>query len=59
MHYRWNFDEQNLAFLTSEFALADAAGTCTAEQAEQGFLHSSGRMRKAAVVSGSPPNRNR
>ena len=22
MHYRWNFDEQNLAFITSEFALA-------------------------------------
>ena len=54
MHYRWNFDEQNLSFLTSEFALLMPQGL-TPEQAEQGFLQSSGRMRKAAVVFGVTP----
>ncbi len=54
MHYRWNFDEQNLSFLTSEFALLMPQGL-TAEQAEQGFLHNSGRMRKAAMVFGVTP----
>jgi len=54
MHYRWNFDEQNLSFLTSEFALLMPQGL-TPEQAEQGFLHNSGRMRKAAVVFGVTP----
>lgn len=51
MHYRWNFDEQNLAFLTSEFALA-APG---AAHDEATFLHSSGRMRKAAGNFGVGP----
>jgi len=51
MHYRWNFDEENLAFLTSEFALLSPQ-SLTTEQAEQGFLHGSGRMRKAASSFG-------
>ena len=54
MHYRWNFDEQNLSFLTAEFALL-MPQSLTTEQAEQGFLHNSGRMRKAAVVFGVTP----
>jgi len=54
MHYRWNFDDENLSFLTAEFALLMPQGL-TAEQAEQGFLHNSGRMRNAAVVFGVTP----
>ena len=54
MHYRWNFDEQNLAFITSEFALT-MPQSLSAEEAAQMFLHSSGRMRKAAVVFGVTP----
>ena len=54
MHYRWNFDDENLAFLTSEFALF-APPNLSAEQAEQVFLHSSGRMRKAATAFGVTP----
>ena len=54
MHYRWNFDDENLAFLTSEFALF-APQSLSAEEAEQVFLHSSGRMRKAATVFGVTP----
>lgn len=51
MHYRWNFDEQNLAFLNSEFALV-APG---AKHDEEAFIHNSGRMRKAAVSFGVTP----
>ena len=54
MHYRWNFDDENLAFLTSEFALF-APPNLSAEEAEQVFLHSSGRMRKAAAAFGVTP----
>ena len=54
MHYRWNFDEENLAFITAEFALAAPQGL-TPGEAEQVFLHNSGRMRKAAVVFGVTP----
>ena len=52
MHYRWNFDEQNLAFLNSEFALLVPGGT----HDEEAFLHNSGRMRKAAVTFGVTPD---
>ena len=48
MHYRWNFDEENLAFLAAEFALLVPGGT----HDEEAFLHNSGRMRKAAVNFG-------
>jgi hypothetical protein len=54
MHYRWNFDEDNLAFLTSEFGLMAPAAVAI-EEAEKGFLHNSGRMRKAAVNFGVTP----
>ncbi|MYH88457.1 MAG: glutathione S-transferase, partial [Acidimicrobiaceae bacterium] len=58
MHYRWNFDDENLQFLISEFALLSPL-SLSAEQAEQAFLHSSGRMRKEPVGFGvtteSPP----
>lgn len=54
MHYRWNFDEENLAFLISEFAL-NMPASLSPEQAEQAFLNSSGRMRKAAVRFGVTP----
>lgn len=52
MHYRWNFDEQNLAFLSSEFALLVPG----ASHDEEAFLHNSGRMRKAAVSFGVTPD---
>ena len=35
MHYRWNFDEQNLAFLSSEFAILVPGGT----HDDEAFLH--------------------
>ncbi len=50
-HYRWNFDDENLAFLSSEFALAVPG----ASHDEKAFLHNSGRMRKAAVAFGVTP----
>ena len=52
MHYRWNFDDQNLAFLSSEFALLVPG----AIHDHQAFLHNSGRMRKAAVNFGVTPD---
>lgn len=52
MHYRWNFDEQNLAFLSSEFALVVPG----AVHDHEAFLHNSGRMRKAAVNFGVTPD---
>lgn len=54
MHYRWNFDDQNLAFLQSEFSIM-VPGDGSPEEKEQSFLHSSGRMRKAAVSFGVTP----
>jgi glutathione S-transferase len=51
MHYRWNFDQQNLDFIMSEFAL-NMPQSLTEEQAHDMFRKSSGRMRKAAVTFG-------
>ncbi|MGI9598929.1 MAG: glutathione S-transferase family protein [Acidimicrobiales bacterium] len=51
MHYRWNFDEQNLAFITSEFALAMPGTT----HDEATFLHNTGRMRNAGAGFGVTP----
>ncbi len=47
MHYRWNFDKENLDFLKVSFqdVLPPAL---SAEEQESFFLHASGRMRKAA-----------
>ena len=52
MHYRWNFDEENLAFLSSEFALLVPGAVLD----HDAFLHNSGRMRKAAVNFGVTPD---
>lgn len=54
MHYRWNFDDENLDFLKVSFADVlpahlDAAGRLAA------FDHASGRMRKAAMAFGVMP----
>ena len=54
MHYRWNFDDENLAFLTSEFALLTPP--MPEEKATAIFLKNSGRMRKAAVTFGVTPD---
>ncbi len=51
MHYRWNFDEQNLEFLKHDFVGGLAPGADD-EQREQIFAFASGRMRKAAVSFG-------
>lgn len=56
MHYRWNFDEVNLEYLQAEFALLmPKKADVTEEEAKASFLHSSGRMRKAAVAFGVTP----
>ncbi|MEO1056056.1 MAG: glutathione S-transferase family protein [Actinomycetota bacterium] len=53
MHYRWNFDEDNLDFLASEFALlSPPVDDVTARRY---FDRSSGRMRRAAVNFGVTP----
>ncbi|MDG2028447.1 MAG: glutathione S-transferase C-terminal domain-containing protein [Acidimicrobiales bacterium] len=54
MHYRWNFDEENLAFLASEFSVLVPASV-PQEDAEAQFPHNSGRMRKAALNFGVVP----
>jgi glutathione S-transferase len=55
MHYRWNFDETNLAFLRTAFEDVLPNGLDPASR-EQAFLHASGRMRKATVVFGVTPD---
>lgn len=55
MHYRWNFDAENLDFLRVSFsdvfpANLDAAGRAGA------FDHASGRMRKAGMAFGVTPD---
>lgn len=51
MHYRWNFDADNLEFLSTNFAEAFPPGL-TPEQQSAMFDHSSGRMRKAGAAFG-------
>lgn len=51
MHYRWNFDELNLTFLTDEFSLL----TPGVHHDEEAFRKNSGRMRKAAINFGVTP----
>ena len=51
MHYRWNFDEQNLAFLSNDFAGALAPGA-NAELRSQVFAMASDRMRTATGLFG-------
>ncbi len=51
MHYRWNFDATNLAFLRADFALSLAPGG-SHERAEAVFAKASERMRRAAAAIG-------
>lgn len=46
MHYRWNFDDVNLAFLKGDFLTALAPGQ-SGDEAEMTFAFASDRMRKA------------
>ena len=51
MHYRWNFDDDHLDFLASEFALLSPP-TDDEEKAKERFIRGSGRMRNAARAFG-------
>jgi len=55
MHYRWNFDEENLEFLKVSFADVLPAGLDAKGQSDM-FDHASGRMRKAAKAFGVFPD---
>ena len=54
MHYRWNFDDDNLAFIRVAFADVLPASLDATGRAAM-FDHASGRMRKAAVAFGVTP----
>lgn len=54
MHYRWNFDAENLAFLRRDF-VAGLSPQATVEQGDAVFAMASGRMRKAAASFGVEP----
>jgi glutathione S-transferase len=54
MHYRWNFDADNLDFLRTNFAEAFPPDL-SREQQDAMFDHSSGRMRKAGAAFGVSP----
>ena len=54
MHYRWNFDDDNLDFILQQFGLFALPQVAPEERGEMA-LHASGRMRKAAVVFGVTP----
>jgi glutathione S-transferase len=54
MHYRWNFNEDNLPFIRSFFAEAMPAGL-NEKQANDMFDFNSSRMRNAARVFGVVP----
>ena len=55
MHYRWNFDDENMAFIRNEFSSALAPVGASDEERGATFDFSSGRMRKAAVSFGVTP----
>ena len=54
MHFRWNFDETNLAFIQKDFLSALAPGKQGVE-ADMAFAFASGRMRKATLNFGVNP----
>lgn len=54
MHYRWNFDEQNLDFIRKEFGNALAAGATRADK-DAAYERGAGRMRQAAMIFGVIP----
>jgi hypothetical protein len=47
MHYRWNFDADNLDFILQQFGLF-AMPNVAPEDRRDMALHAAGRMRKAA-----------
>jgi len=51
MHYRWNFDADNLDFILQQFGLFALPQVPAAERRDMA-LHAAGRMRKAAVAFG-------
>jgi len=55
MHYRWNFDEDNLEFLTTSFADVLPINSDQNTMAAA-FDRASGRMRKAAELFGVTPD---
>jgi glutathione S-transferase len=55
MHYRWNFDADNLEFLRADFGASLAPGA-PPDIGAAAFEASSGRMRKAAVAIGVQPH---
>jgi hypothetical protein len=55
MHYRWNFDDENMVFIRNEFSSALAPVGASDEERDATFDFSSGRMRKAAVSFGVMP----
>lgn len=54
MHYRWNFDEENLEFLKVSFRDVMPLDMGVKSN-DMGFDHASGRMRKAAMAFGVFP----
>ena len=52
MHYRWNFDADNLDFILQQFGLFALPQLPPAERRDMA-LHAAGRMRKAAVAFGA------
>ncbi len=55
MHFRWNFDDQNRAFLARDFPAALAPTGATAEVQAEIFAQASARMRKAMAGFGVSP----
>ena len=51
MHYRWNFDAENIAFIKDDFCAGLAPGVSRAEK-DAVFDFASGRMRKATEAFG-------
>ena len=54
MHYRWNFDEDNLDFILQQFGLF-AMPHLPPEERRDMALHAAGRMRGAATAFGVTP----
>ena len=54
MHYRWDFDDENLSFLQAEMALLGGPGL-PPDMAEKQFQLARGRMRKAMIGFGVQP----
>ena len=55
MHYRWNFDEDNLVFLRDDFGAALAAPGSSREVRQAAFARASAAMRQATQAFGVTP----